>query len=638
MSEYKNKKRQSNWRSLWDSYDDELDAIDGKKPALTTPRVDRFSRSTRYHSCLGWGSELSSYTDYYCNRTSWYYGSGGYTDFKNVEKAEELLTKAFAATRDMIVILNFPYKVQIQLLDNDVEDEFLNMTEVLNGKSRRIFIPTIVLEDVRKTDTEKINIMCGLGLHESAHLLFSSISVYDSFKEKIPITTANISILLDIINLIEDSRIEDKLLIERPGFFDFINSSKKWSFERFKKSLDGSKYKLLINIYSFIRYPEIVDKRVIKENKEIFDKINEILENNTPDNTKDSCLLGKKLYDILEKELSKIDKLPKLKDYSGGDNILYLPMIYGIDKDSGHDPSGKLVSNTLKDSGMLQKLVYGVAERGDDKNTFFEKMNNSNRSKHLYNIAYNNIQQYIPAIKKLLSNTDKNYDYVIHGCRSGLLDTSKLAEAYQGVPQVYLRQGHVVTNKSTVCVLVDESGSMSSNDRYLRAREAAILLNEALGSLPGIDLYIYGHSADEIYGNEVNIRIYREGDRFKPKYSLGDVDARCQNRDGTAILEVAKRIRKFTNERVIMFVISDGEPAAGDYYGAAAIDDTHNKVLKAEKLGFDIIQVSIYKVRFVEKMFSKFINIETDLSELPKKLGHIIKDKIVNDKKTSIIV
>ena len=169
------------------------------------------------------------------------------------------------------------------------------------------------------------------------------------------------------------------------------------------------------------------------------------------------------------------------------------------------------------------------------------------------------------------------------------------------------------------------------------ARDAVILLNEALGSLPGIDLYIYGHSADEVLTGSVDIKVYREGKKYNPKYALSEVQARSQNRDGDAILEVAKRVRKYTQDNVLMFVISDGEPCAGGYWGRSARKDTKEKVKKAEKLGFNIIQITIDNVNKAEDMFDKYIDIKDSLSELPKKLSGIIKKSIVDDKNTVII-
>ena len=64
--------------------------------------------------------------------------------------------------------------------------------------------------------------------------------------------------------------------------------------------------------------------------------------------------------------------------------------------------------------------------------------------------------------------------------------------------------------------------------------------------------------------------------------------ARWENRDGVAIWEVAKRVRKFTQNPCIMLVLSDGQPAAFDYHGGYARRDVKKKVEEIEKMGYPI--------------------------------------------------
>ena len=130
--------------------------------------------------------------------------------------------------------------------------------------------------------------------------------------------------------------------------------------------------------------------------------------------------------------------------------------------------------------------------------------------------------------------------------------------------------------------------------------------------------------------------MYREGSHYNPKFSLSKSCAKSQNRDGDAILEVAKRVRKFTKENCIMFVISDGSPCANGYGGISAIKDTAAKVKEAEKLGFGIIQISIDAVYRVEDMFDTYIDIGYNLEEMPKLLNEIVKTKVIKTKQTTV--
>ena len=301
--------------------------------------------------------------------------------------------------------------------------------------------------------------------------------------------------------------------------------------------------------------------------------------------------------------------------------------------------SKKLASDDFK-VNLLQLL--GSIEKGSEDRILFWK--NCKGNKYEYIKIANSVSKYCPQIRNKIKQIEKNEPIRYFGCRQGTLDTTKLVEAVQGVPQVYFRTGEVKTNRVSVAILVDESGSMDwlgrgcSRSRISISKDATILLNEALGSIPGIDLYIYGHSADEgTIDKEVDIRIYREPG-FPFNYSLTDLKARNENRDGDAILNVAKRIRKFTEDPILFFVLSDGDPLANSYNGTAAVLDTAKKVKQAEKLGFEIIQVQIGDgyLTNIKTMFSKYIILENDLSQLPEKLGSILKKSILEKKKTTI--
>jgi nitric oxide reductase activation protein len=295
-------------------------------------------------------------------------------------------------------------------------------------------------------------------------------------------------------------------------------------------------------------------------------------------------------------------------------------------------------TSKLFDSDTASEIALGGAEYGEHPSVYFKK---EKGDAEVYNELAKMVSKYVPSIKKVLKGHDKNYDFTIHGCRHGLLDTTKLAEAYQGVQQVYLRQGHVRTNKTTLCVLIDESGSMGSNsypcDCAFVARLAAVLINESLKNLPGVDLYVYGHTADIREIGETQMLVYREGNKYKDDSSFVNIHGRFQNRDGTAIYEAAKRVRKQTDSHAIMLILSDGEPyALNGYYGDTAISDVKKNVELVEKMDFEVIQVSIQQIDSAKEMFKNVVCLYNDLANLPKELSLLVRKLIVADKKTVI--
>lgn len=594
-----------------------------------------------YKSSVGNSGELSRTI----NRSSWYGES--YYSYSSVGKEEDaqlskLIEKAYSSVKDMITIMDFPFPIRVNL--NEGSDESSSYSDYFSeekrdNSERRIAVPSKIFDSTEDNET-KINAFCGFGLHEAAHLRYTYLRVYLNFLSFISgkYTFEEGEIIKIFINLLEDNRVEDLLLTERPGFQDFIDCAKSYNSKTLEEKLNIMRERKLIlffkTLIGILRFPGLIEEEVLEEYSEVYKEVQEKI-TPYPENLKDICSVSESIFKIIkEKKLSDIDpaELKKIL-FLINDTESITSIMYGVDLDSGRKIDKSKVSRLLssKDS-LTMKILEGTVERGDSDKVFFEKPK-GDRNSYLCDVRA--VQKYVPRLKKILTGTDKNYDFNIQGCRSGILDTTKLAEAYQGVPQVYLRQGHVRTNKLTICVLIDESGSMGGKKEIL-ARQAAILLNETFGKSLGVDLYIYGHTADIGSIGYINLSVYREGSHYNPKFSLSKSCAKSQNRDGDAILEVAKRVRKFTKENCIMFVISDGSPCANGYEGIPAIKDTAAKVKEAEKLGFGIIQISIDAVYGVKDMFDTYIDIGYNLEEMPKLLNEIVKTKVIKTKHTTV--
>ena len=188
--------------------------------------------------------------------------------------------------------------------------------------------------------------------------------------------------------------------------------------------------------------------------------------------------------------------------------------------------------------------------------------------------------------------------------------------------------GEVKTNKLSVTVLVDESGSMCGYSAD-KAREAAIFLKETLEGVPDVELFIYGHSADmSKYGGSgtTQIFVYKEPGTFTPPKSMGSIAGRNENRDGVAILATAKRVRQKTQNHGVFVVISDGCPSAQNYGGSSAIQHVKKSVIEVEKMGFQVIQVTIGGHRSKD-MFKNVIDMD-DVSKFPTQFVGFLKTKI----------
>ena len=608
----------------------------------------------RYKSSIGYsglGGSLSSYYGSYGSSWSGYKSSkvsaSTSEDFKELT---ELISKATKEARDLVVILDFPFSINLSF--TKVDDD------PLPPNTRRIFIPTKYFGDTAKTIEDKVRIFCSLAVNEAAHLKYTEYRVYESFKDSISSYSESDIKFMDVLfNLLEDERVEDQLLRGRPGYLDFVEKDKAYQYENFLEATklikDTKASKFLLNLFKLIRFPKNVDMDVIKEFNDLYETIGSII-TPAPDSTKQTCIFTKELFNEITKIMSSDDFKTELDGAgisisnllselasAGGSAFQNISGGFDVEGDDSAIKSSDILSsiNDEKTGKMLSKLTSGGAFIGTNSDTFFTVIKGD---KAKYDYEKELISRYIPGIRKLIQGYDKNFDFNIFGCRSGLLDTTKLAEAYQGVPQVYVRKGTVVTNKLAVVVLIDESGSMGWYDhgshatRIALARRGAILLNEALKNQPGVELFIYGHSGDILYPGSTEINIYREGNNSNP-YALSEAMARSENRDGVAIYEVASRVRKLTSSHMLMFVLSDGYPAADNYWGDGAIRHVRKKVTEVQqKMDADVIQISIEYIPHAGRMFDTFIDISGDVANMSKNLSQTIKKLIIKNKKSVI--
>jgi hypothetical protein len=129
-------------------------------------------------------------------------------------------------------------------------------------------------------------------------------------------------------------------------------------------------------------------------------------------------------------------------------------------------------------------------------------------------------------------------------------------------------------------------------------------MRAALGAAHGLvearcEVAVYGHTADIIGGTEVII--YRGKTFTEPITLLGprlkfllQTERLCQNRDGYAIVYLAKKMTN-TQRKRLMIVISDGEPCAPGYSGSAGDNHTRSVVEEVRRKGIEVMSISISK-------------------------------------------
>jgi len=208
----------------------------------------------------------------------------------------------------------------------------------------------------------------------------------------------------------------------------------------------------------------------------------------------------------------------------------------------------------------------------------------------------------------------------VHNTKNGLIDSRRLWKLCAGEDNVFkqrhddkARELDIDPDSMAIYLLVDESHSMMELERYLRAREAAIILSEALDKL-NITFALTGYTA----GGKLSRILYKE---FHEEY--GEVKTRLldmTHRLGTLTSEhipfAARRLEGRDERKKILIVITD----------ATEIESPvrlRNAILDAQEAGIELIGVGIH-TNLMSDYFGNFIEI-TDMNDFARQMLEMMK-------------
>lgn len=282
-----------------------------------------------------------------------------------------------------------------------------------------------------------------------------------------------------------------------------------------------------------------------------------------------------------------------------------------------------LNSNEIKNEWDSKEIADECKQIKDD--VFIVKQEDYERR---YKADFDTVKQHINGLVNTFSKFFVEQEYRLTGMRRGVLDTNKLAEAYQAVETVYSNKFKRTTPGLDVCVLIDESGSMNGTN-IASARKCAILLNEVFLRLKQCDFYVYGHTADNRHMGEVTINVYRDHWN-RNRYALGKVESYSNNKDSVAIEETYKMVRKQTSKPLLMFVISDGAPNAYGLRGQPAVEEVKKVVNRIESNGDTLVcQIAIESHFRPQDMFNHYV-VMTDMNTFPSDLSGYIMNTLIS--------
>lgn len=179
-----------------------------------------------------------------------------------------------------------------------------------------------------------------------------------------------------------------------------------------------------------------------------------------------------------------------------------------------------------------------------------------------------------------------------------------------------------------VTLIIDESGSMCGN-RIAAAKLTSLIVYEYCKEL-GISLNIYGHTTtSELFQEDVVITIYKDAkkDDLNDCFRLMQMDAHYNNRDGLPIRLAVKKLEEANVQQKLLIIISDGQPAAHDYYGSAAEADLKDITKYCEKHNIALIAAAIGDDKeCIKRIYGNehFMDI-SDLDTLPSLIVRRIK-------------
>ena len=579
-------------------------------------------------------------------------------DVSQMDKLD--LMKNARIASEKIVNTLAPNPVMVQVGKDESCHGYQNGREVIS-------IATDYFDDPTLTKEEKVDIMLGLSVHEAAHAAYTDSSLLEENLAKEPQELQQLK--KTIWNIIEDERIEYHAGEDRPGLIDCVGKTKGYYFDKLVNNMKVNGRvpteplpKLINAITQAIRYPSEMTREQVEEN---FDDLDEIRRTLTPYplSSEDCWEAAGRVMDVVKKHAKKEleeqqqqqqqqqeqssqpqqqttenngnqsqdqQQQPQSKA-SGGQEPTEQEVIQAVAKALGTEQGKKVMEAIAADinksdaSNESSDISYEQNNQEFVNNDDYERMSSGGDGAgggnpdvfikkpkgdpNVYNDCVRRVRQYVPAMAKVLTCKSQQRDYVLRSQPKGKLDTNKLVAYRAGSDKIFTRTGSITCSSASVCMLIDESGSMDGKLNEA-AREAAILVNEAIKRIKNVNFYCYGFTSEQI-------NVYSENNRTS-KWALSGVAAIAGTPTGMAMEVCSRRVRRFTSDPVLMLILTDGHP------------HDRQKVIEQDSLlrkkGFTPIGVGIM-TNAVQNLFKENI-IMMDISDFPMEMGKLTKNRL----------
>jgi hypothetical protein len=559
---------------------------------------------------------------------------------------------------------------------------------------------TIFLDKPKKINVQEVKHMYGKLIHESGHARYTNLN-YDEIRDKIfgfireyynlkpsdSISNYSYDCAFNILNIIEDFRINVLLSYSHEGAFNIMQDTHNDMVEG--KTFTTGKNALL---------PLLMGLKTCKYDlnpveKQKTDKAFDIIKPVGTSTDKNICLkILPKVYEIFYPDKTTVNK-PVDKNLEGeifidfdnekNNNVHFKPKTKKDKKEIEENTKKAIKENKhKKDKTESEKTVKEIkkeieetvkelkkeiekteSENNNDKQILSETDNNikkeiekylisgdgqplefiqeieTRKNTYEYNKTVNEnrniINRLINEFKTLIIQNDS----YLTGLKTGKIDIKRMCRIVtNNDSRIFKKRNEKTFGNIAFLLMVDSSGSMYYEEKYLKARKTAIILHEILRQT-NIKHSIIGFSADckSIFlprpkSNDkqkcfsVNHIVYKTFENNTIAYNLSEIQYYGNNRDGNT-LRIAREYFKGITEKKVLIVISDGQPNAYGYGERDAIKDTIESQRELKKHGIKIINIGIGNDYQLPVEYLNKIKIDKPV-DLTKKLLTILKREL----------
>ena len=419
-----------------------------------------------------------------------------------------------------------------------------------------------------------LDVIFGSMIHECCHC------IYSDFSAVIKPGCHEDEIAKHIQNILEDEIIEEKMSMKHQGYGNFLAASKTHYFSSAIESIaDAERLNILDEILTVlllaVRWPAKLSEYAAKsKNKDILEEVfydikkcmmdNDIL--NPAAHYSVTHKTAKCAVEIVQIIKRFIDDLESEASFSSCAAECMQSKESEMSKYSEQMEKVASSADTKMSEEELKKAIQKAIERfeNDEESRQHEKMilNESMLKEARTDIASQKNKQLYEKIRKqsvslirqmkscIIENDRRERLDVMHNMRNGTMEARKIAEAYQGVKNIYDRKRIVKEDirkpKYALLILIDESGSMY--DLNYACSVLAVTIYEAMKDYPSIDLFIYGH------GDNVTTYIDHA---HKNKYCLSKIRKQMEQDEAVTYAEILKKVHSVTSLPVVAISITD---------------------------------------------------------------------------------